>query len=143
MLLGSFLPWFRNHYNGYTKQFQEPWAYGEPVPTNCRYFVGLRYRMLHVYYSAIYEATQTGMPIARALFLNDPDDIGVYSHLDDQFFVGHDVPVAPIVTQHETASPPSAPVRDVYLPAGSQWYAFTDNLTPLGAPISGGTTITN
>src|SRR5262245_56125815 len=35
MVLGSFLPWFRNHYNGYTKQFQEPWAYGEPVPTNC------------------------------------------------------------------------------------------------------------
>jgi alpha-glucosidase len=143
MILGSFLPWFRNHYNGYTKQFQEPWAYGEPVPTNCRYFVGLRYRMLHVYYSAMYEATQSGMPIARALFLNDPGDINVYSHLDDEFFVGHDVLVTPIIDQHETASPPSPPVRDVYLPAGSQWYAFTDNVTPLGPPVTGGTTITN
>jgi alpha-glucosidase len=32
MILGSFLPWYRNHYDGYNKQFQEPWAYGEPVP---------------------------------------------------------------------------------------------------------------
>ena len=143
MILGSFLPWYRNHYNGYTKQFQEPWAYGEPVPTNCRYFVGLRYRMLHIYYSAIYQATQTGMPVARALFLNDPNDVSVYSNLDDEFFVGHDVLVAPIVTQHETASPPSPPVRNVYLPAGSQWYAFTDNMAPLGPPVAGGTTITN
>jgi alpha-glucosidase len=143
MILGAFLPWFRNHYDGYTKQFQEPWAYGEPVPTNCRYFVGLRYRMLNIFYSAMYEATQTGMPICRALLLNDPLDIGVYNHLDDEFFLGHDVLIAPIITQHETASPPSPPVRDVYLPAGSDWYAFTDNLTPLGAPVAGGTLIQN
>jgi alpha-glucosidase len=143
MILGSFLPWYRNHYDGYNKEFQEPWAYGEPVPSICRYFIGLRYRMLHVYYSVMYEATQTGMPIARALFLNDPQDLAVYSHLDDEFFVGRDFLVAPIVDQHETASPPSSPVRDVYLPSGSQWYAFTDNLMPLGPPIQGGTEVQN
>ncbi|HVO59352.1 MAG TPA: TIM-barrel domain-containing protein [Terriglobales bacterium] len=143
MILGSFLPWYRNHYDGYTKQFQEPWAYGEPVPTNCSYFVGLRYRMLHVYYSAMYEATQTGMPIARALFLNDPNDLAVYSHLDDQFFVGHDILMAPILNQCESASPPIPPQRDVYLPSTSDWYAFTDNLQPLGAQVAGGTTVTN
>ena len=143
MILGSFLPWYRNHYDGYNKQFQEPWAYGEPVPTNCRYFVGLRYRMLHVYYSAMYLATTTGMPIARALFLNDPNDLEVYNHLDDQFFVGSDFLVAPILTQHETASPPSRPVRNVYLPFGSDWYSFTDNMTPLGPVVAGGTLVTN
>jgi alpha-glucosidase len=143
MILGSFLPWYRNHYDGYNKQFQEPWAYGEPVPTNCRYFVGLRYRLLHVYYSAMYESTQTGMPIARALFLNDPNDLEVYNHLDDEFFVGHDVLVAPLVDQYETASPPTAPQRDVYLPAPSSWYSFTDNLRQLGPLIPGGTMVTN
>ena len=143
MILGSFLPWYRNHYDGYNKQFQEPWAYGEPVPTNCRYFVGLRYRMLHVYYSAMYLASTTGMPIARTLFLNDPNDIEVYNYLDDQFFVGSDFLVAPFTTQHETASPPSSPVRNVYLPSGSDWYAFKDNMLPLDAPISGGTLVTN
>ena len=143
MILGSFLPWYRNHYDGYNKQFQEPWAYGEPVPTNCRYFVGLRYRMLHVYYSAMRQSTITGMPVARALFLNDPNDIEVYNYLDDQFFVGSDILVAPFVDQHETASPPSSPVRNVYLPKGSDWYAFKDNMMPLDALISGGTLVTN
>jgi alpha-glucosidase len=88
MHLGSFLPWYRNHYNGYTKQFQEPYAYGEQVPTNCRRYVELRYCMLQMYYDAMYEWTVTGMPIARALFLNDPGDLAVYDHLDDEFFVG-------------------------------------------------------
>lgn len=143
MTLGSFLPWFRNHYDGYNKQFQEPMFYGEPVPTHCRKFVELRYRMLQVYYDAMYEATQTGMPIARALFLNDPQDPEVYKHLDDQFFVGRDFLVAPIVTQHETANPPTAPTRSVYLPSGSQWYAFKDNQYPLDAPVNGGTLIDN
>jgi alpha-glucosidase len=145
MILGAFLPWYRNHYDGYTKQFQEPWAYGEPVPTNCRYFVGLRYRLLHVFYSAMYEATQTGMPIARALFLNDLNDLGIYNgnFLNDEFFLGHDILVAPLVNQYETATPPSPPQRDIYLPAPSGWYAFTDNLQPLGPEVPGGTTIQN
>ena len=141
--LGSFLPWFRNHYNGYDKQFQEVYAYGEPVPTNCRKYIELRYRMNQVYYDAMYECTQTGMPIARALFLNDPGDAEVYNHLNDQFFVGKNILVAPIVTQHETANPPTAPLRDVYLPTGSDWYAFMDNQYPLQSPVSGGTTVTN
>ena len=57
--------------------------------------------------------------------------------------LGHDVLIAPIVNQHETALPPSSPVRDVYLPAGSDWYAFTDNSTPLGPPVKGGTLVQN
>lgn len=138
MHLGAFLPWYRNHYNGYTKQFQEPWAYAEPVPTNCRKYVELRYRMLQVWYDAMYQWTQTGTPPARALFLNDPHDPQVYSHLDDQFFVGHDMLVAPILFQAETLPQPIAPQRDVYLPAGSDWYAFKDDQAPLDAPVGGG-----
>jgi alpha-glucosidase len=143
MQAGSFLPWYRNHYDGYNKQFQEPFAYGEPVPANCRKYIELRYRMLQVYYDAMYQWTKTGLPIARALFLNDPADPGVYAHLDDQFFVGDDFLVAPIVQPHETASPPSSPVRAVYLPAGSTWYSFTDNKAPLVAAVQGGSLISD
>jgi alpha-glucosidase len=141
MQLGSFLPWYRNHYDGYSKQFQEPYAYGEPVPTHCRQYVELRYRMLQVYYDAMYEWTQSGLPIARPLFLNDPEDAAVYDHCDDQFFVGDDFLVAPILTPHATAAPPSVSVRSVYLPSGSAWYAFMDNRAPLGAVVPGGTTV--
>ncbi|HEX8823427.1 MAG TPA: TIM-barrel domain-containing protein [Archangium sp.] len=141
MTVGSFLPWYRNHYDGYNKQFQEPYAYGEPVPTNCRKFVELRYRMLQLYYDAMYQATQTGLPIARALFLNDPQDPRVYDYLNDQFFIGRDFLVAPI-TQPGTGNPPVA-TRSVYLPAGSQWYAFKDNQAPLDAAVEGGTLLDN
>jgi alpha-glucosidase len=143
MQLGSCLPWYRNHYDGYNKQFQEIYAYGEPVPTNCRKYVELRYRMLQIYYDAMYEWTQTGMPIARALFLNDPHDAEVYNHLDDQFFVGRDFLVAPIVTQHTNSTGEPYVVRSVYLPRGSQWYAFKDNRYRLDAPVDGGTLIPN
>ncbi|MES2774015.1 MAG: TIM-barrel domain-containing protein [Bacteroidota bacterium] len=143
MQLGAFLPWYRNHYNGYTKQFQEAYAYGEPVPTNCRKYIQLRYRMLQIFYDAMYEWTQTGMPIARALFLNDGDDKNVMNYLNDQFFVGKDILVAPIVTQHDTLSTPTTPLRDIYLPAGSQWYSFMDNQYPLQSPVPGGTLVTN
>ncbi|MFD0892867.1 DUF4968 domain-containing protein [Luteolibacter ambystomatis] len=143
MQLGAFLPWYRNHYDGYNKQFQEPFAYGEPVPTNCRKYVELRYRMMQVQYDAMYQWTKSGLPVARPLFLNDPQDTGVYGHLNDQFFVGGDFLVAPILTQHETANPPTSPVRGVYLPAGSDWYSFTDNTAPLAAAVPGGTYISN
>ncbi|MEO7099239.1 MAG: TIM-barrel domain-containing protein [Luteolibacter sp.] len=143
MHLGAFLPWFRNHYDGYNKQFQEPFAYAEPVPTNCRKYVELRYRMMQVQYDAMYRWTQTGLPVARPLFLNDPQDPGVYGHLNDQFYVGDDFLVAPILTQHETASPPTSPVRGIYLPSGSDWYAFMDNTAPLAAAVTGGTYISN
>ena len=141
--LGAFLPWFRNHYNGYNKQFQEIYAYAEPVPTNCRKYIELRYRLLQLFYDAMYQWTQTGLPIARALFVNDGHDALVYNHLDDQFFVGNDLLIAPIIQQHETLSSPTKPVRDIYLPSGSNWYAFMDNGAPLQAPVAGGNIVSN
>ena len=136
MQLGSFLPWFRNHYLGYDKEYQEVYAYGEPVTGICRRFVELRYRMLQLYYDAMYEWTRTGLPIARALFLNDPEDAAVYQHLDDQFFVGKDILVAPILFP---AGPDGGPaVRDVYLPAGNGWFVFRDGQAQLDPPVPGG-----
>jgi alpha-glucosidase len=96
--------------------------------------------MLQVFYDAMYEWTQNGMPVCRALFLNDPGDLGAYSWIDSEFFVGRDVLVAPILAQHDTADPPSAPVRQVYVPGGSQWYSFKDNRAKLEPAVPGGST---
>lgn len=78
----------------------------------------------------MYEWTQTGMPISRALFLNDPADPQVYDWVDTEFFVGRDVLVAPILTPRRG--------RQVYLPAGGAWYSFQDNRAKLEAPVPGG-----
>ncbi len=131
MNCGAFLPWYRNHYDGYTKAFQEPYAYGEPVPTNCRKYINIRYQLLQVFYDAMYECTQTGMPIARSLFLNEINDANVFQNLDDQFFVGQDILVAPVVTQGSLN-------REVYLPNGSNWYVFDEQFGTLSSPTAGG-----
>jgi alpha-glucosidase len=131
MHLGAFLPWYRNHYNGYEKEFQEPYAYGEPVLSNCRKYVELRYRLLQVFYDAMFEWTRTGMPICRALFLNDPNDLAAYDWVDSEFFVGRDLLVAPILTRGNSN-------RNVYLPTGSDWYSFKDNRAKLEPPVPGG-----
>jgi alpha-glucosidase len=55
--------------------------------------------------------------------------------------VGRDFLVAPILTPGWSYSPPQPTSRSVYLPAGSQWYAFKDNAAPLDAPVDGGTLI--
>ena len=84
----------------------------------------------------MYEWARTGLPIARALFLNDPEDPEIYQHLDDQFFAGKDILVAPILFP---AGPDGAPaVRDVYLPAGNGWFVFRDGQAKLDPPIPGG-----
>jgi alpha-glucosidase len=102
----------------------------------------LRYRLLQLFYDAMFENTLDGMPICRAMFLNDPDDKALYNDklafIDNQFFVRHDLLIAPILDPESAAS---AHEFDVYLPADSNWYAFMDNKRPLMPAIEGGTTI--
>ncbi len=159
---GAFLPWFRNHYmRKGRKEFQEIFMYEEwfnqhrggqlPEPQDlyravlpaCKYYIELRYRLLQVFYDAMFENTFDGLPICRPMFLNDPQDKALYNDkiafLDDQFFVRHDILVAPLLDPQSAQN--GYGKRDVYLPAGSNWYSFKDNKQPLNAAVDGGTTI--
>ena len=157
-LAGAFLPWFRNHYIAKgVKYFQEPYAFQdvinqvpwedrylyESVLPTCRYYIELRYRLMQLFYDAMFENTLNGMPITRAMFLNDGHDTALFNDklafLNNQFFVRDDLLIAPVLEKqsHENAYGK----RDVYLPAGSDWYCFMDNKKPLGEAIEGGTTI--
>jgi alpha-glucosidase len=159
---GAFLPWFRNHYvRKGRKEFQEPFMYVEwfdqyqggvlPEPQDlyrmvlpiCKHYIELRYRLMQLFYDALFSNTLDGLPICRPLFLNDPDDKTLYNDgihfLDDEFFVGKDLLVAPVLvpqTEDENGGR-----RDVYLPAGNCWYNFMDNKMPLLPAVEGGTII--
>ena len=130
MTAGAFLPWYRNHYDGYNKSFQEPYAYGDPVPQNCTKYINMRYQLLQVFYDFMYENTQNGLPICRALFLNEPNDINVFTYADQQFFLGKDILVAPVTDQNWD--------KDVYLPSSNNWYVFDVNGGALPEPTLGG-----
>ena len=106
----SFLaPFCRNHkvIDGYD---QEPWRFGKYYEDIIRKYLKLRYTLLPFLYTTLEEAHRTGVPPFRPLLLNYQDDPSTYN-LDDQFMVGNDLLVAPIVK-------PDVTRRLVYLPAG-------------------------
>ncbi|HJT28086.1 MAG TPA: TIM-barrel domain-containing protein [Pyrinomonadaceae bacterium] len=123
----SFLaPFCRNHkvIDGYD---QEPWRFGKYYEDIIRKYLKLRYALMPYLYTALEEAHRTGVPPFRPLLLNYQDDPSTYN-LDDQFMVGNDLLVAPIMK-------PDVTRRLVYLPAGS-WYDYWTN-----KKYSGGTMI--
>lgn len=134
--ISAFIGWCRNHYDGYNKQYQEPFAYPDPYQSACRTYIEIRYKLLQLFYDLLYQCTQTGLPICRPLFLTDRGDPNVYTPqwLNTQFMVGADLLIAPIIQR-------GSEYRDVYLPAGSDWYAYQDAKAPLIGPNQGGETI--
>ena len=114
----SFLaPFCRNHkvIDGYD---QEPWRFGKYYEDIIRKYLKLRYALMPYLYTALEEAHRTGVPPFRPLLLNYQDDPSTYN-LDDQFIIGNDLLVAPIMK-------PDVTRRLVYLPAGS-WYDYWTN----------------
>ena len=76
-------------------------------------------------YSLFYEASQTGMPISRALPVYFPTDESVYSsEYENQFLFGQDILVVPIGSEVKIAK--------IYLPSGT-WYSMLDDKVYEGA----------
>jgi len=114
----SFLaPFCRNHkvIDGYD---QEPWRFGKYYEDIIRKYLKLRYELLPFLYTTLEEAHRTGTPFFRPLLLNYQDDQSTYN-IDDQFMVGSDLLVAPIMK-------PDVTRRLVYLPRGD-WYDYWTN----------------
>jgi alpha-glucosidase len=113
MQVGMFSPYARNHKEAYA-QANEPWSFGEETEGIAKAFMEFRYRLMPYLYSAFYEASQTGMPIARSLCINYPFDEKVYHNLYQyQFMCGPALMVVPVSSSEKNKS--------YYLPAG-QWY---------------------
>eukprot|EP00897_Mesotaenium_endlicherianum_P007684 jgi/Mesen1/6944/ME000036S06261 len=133
----AFFPWFRNHYSGYTKLFQEPWAYGEAVESSCRAYIELRYQMLQLWYDLAHEHTRAGSPMMRPLFWHFPRDPEAYTCSSDQFLVGPYVLVAPVMKKNTSQRSVYLPT-DPSLPHPTVWYQFHGLGRPLSAPLQGG-----
>ena len=112
--LGAFTPFFRNHAAMHSVQ-QEPWAFGPEIEAICKRAIELRYELLPYLVTAFWECSQTGLPIMRPLVLAYQSDSRTAT-LDDQFLLGGDLLVAPVIE-------PGVNGRRVYLPAGV-WVDF-------------------
>ena len=122
----AFTPFFRNHTNHGTPA-QEPWAFGAPTEELCRLYLNLRYQLLPYFYCLTAEARRTGAPWMRPLCWHYAND-AVAAACEDQFLVGSDLLVAPILQ-------PGATARCVYLP-NDLWFDFwTGEVHPGGRHI--------
>jgi alpha-glucosidase len=112
--VGFLTPLCRNHkaIGGYD---QEPWRFGQYYEDIIRKYLQLRYRLLPFLYTTLEEAHRTGVPLLRPLLLNYQHDANTLT-IDDEFMVGSDLLVAPILHTGQTQ-------RLVYLPEDT-WYDY-------------------
>ena len=117
--VGALTPLFRNHSAVDTPR-QEPWLFGPDVERVCREAIELRYRLLPVFYTALWQAATVGTPITRPLALVWPDDETIARTSPLGFTVGEALLAQPVVVEGQTE-------REVYLPAapGGWFDVFT------------------
>lgn len=127
---GVFCPLFRLHGVREPATYKsggpnEVWEFGDRAYAIISRLMHLRERLRPYILRQMQAASEHGLPPMRPLFFDFPDDPDC-TPIDDQFFFGPDILVAPVL--HEGASK-----RDVYLPAGAEWLdAWT------GEPLAGG-----
>lgn len=96
---------------------REPWEFGEDALAICRDWIRLRYSLLPYLWQVAAETASAGLPVLRPLALAFPDD-PVAAGIDDQYLLGADLLVAPILDDGMRTV-----TRRVYLPEG-RWHAL-------------------
>lgn len=106
------------------------WPSGGPGAANCsatwlamfRMHWQLRDGLAGYLYSAFEAQSRTGLPVARPLVVDTPEDSQTWE-IDDQFLVGDDIMFAPAAMDGD----PQSPSRKVYFPAGPpSWHGWFD-----------------
>jgi len=116
-------PFMRTHSAIDTAQ-REPWTYGEPYTSAARGAIELRYRLLPYLYTLFAANAREGAPPMRPLWFDFPADVkGLL--VEDEFLLGADVLVAPVV--HE-----GAVARRIYFPRGTDWIDWYDGTRHAG-----------
>jgi alpha-glucosidase len=121
-------PFLRSHTEAGSKD-QEPFSYGPEFTKINRATIELRYRLLPYIYTLFYQHERDGQPIMRPLWFEYPKDFKTYL-IEDQFMVGRDLLIAPVLKEGQTK-------RNVYFPEGDDWLDWTT-----GARHKGGSNAT-
>lgn len=86
----------------------EPWLFGDEVLSNLRSIVRTRYTYLPLWYTLFAQAHASGAPTMRPMWYEFPADAAGFG-IEDQWMVGSDLLVKPVVTPGSTSV-------DVYFP---------------------------
>lgn len=105
-------PFLRSHSVGWVGN-KEPWEFGDEFTKINRSTVELRYKFLPYLYTLFREHEKSGSPVMRPLWYEFPNDKLTYL-INDQYMLGGDVLVAPVVKE-------GMRTREIYLPVGAEW----------------------
>ena len=89
--IGAFNPMYRDH-TTYGSLPQEVWVHGTKHEAIRRRYIETRYRLLPYIYTLAEEASRTGLPMMRPLFMEFP---GYFDSSDTEFLLGRDMLIAP------------------------------------------------
>jgi alpha-glucosidase len=124
--MGVFYPFMRSH-STWGSPDKEPWDWGKKFEAINKRSIELRYELLPYIYNTMHQASETGVPALRPLFLEFPHDPDV-TGTGDEFMFGDDLLVSPVLVQGETN-------HTVYLPRGD-WFDYWT-----GQKFAGGTNL--
>lgn len=111
-----------------SSSYRVPWLFDEESVSVLSRFTKLKCSLMPYLYSAAVEASQTGVPVMRAMIMEFQDD-PVCRHLDQQYMLGSSLLVAPVFNEEGKAT--------FYLPAGKWAEWFTGAATEGGCVRSG------
>ena len=114
LALGVFNPIYRDHTNKGSLD-QEPWVHGSEHEAIRKRYIELRYQLMPYIYTAAEEATRTGMPMMRPMFLEYPEVESLATN-ENEFLFGRDLLVAPKLWD-------TVDRYDVELPPG-EWFDY-------------------
>ena len=117
MEYGTFCPITRAH--GVDSQHgTEPYTYSPEVEQISKDYIQLRYQLLPYIYTMAYQNYLTGMPLARPLFFDYPNDNNLFNE-SSSYLWGDDFLVSPVVQSNQTS-------KTIYLPKGNWIYYWND-----------------
>ncbi len=126
MELGAFNPIYRNHAAKGTRN-REPWVDGPQHEAIRKRYIETRYRILPYIYTGMEEASRTGVPLMRPMYMEFPSEPTVATSGEEYMF-GSAMLVAPKVW-------PFLDSYDVILPKGN-WFNYWT-----GEMLAGGQTL--
>ncbi len=110
--LAALLPVMRTHHGTHPRRSMQ---FDANARTLAHYgtFARLHTALFPLFRGLVDDAKRDGTPVCRPLLMMYPGDAKAWT-IEDQFMVGSDLLVAPVITR-------GARSRDVYLPAGERW----------------------
>lgn len=103
-----------SHVRSHGEPPTEPWEYSPEFLKDFRNADNMRYQLMPYIYAQAKHASENGLPMLRALFVEYPNDPGAWL-VDNQYLFGSDMLVAPLFE--------NGTERNVYLPEG-KWIDY-------------------